>query len=340
MARELLEGPQPRPVSHSPGERKGVDLSVVIPLFNEAESLRILHSEITQALSPLGVSYEVLYVDDGSSDGSGEVLEALREEDPHVALISLRRNFGQTAALKAGFDHARGEVIITMDGDLQNDPRDLPELLKKIRDHDIVSGWRRVRRDPLWSRRIPSAVANRLISWITGVKLHDYGCTLKAYRREVIENIHLQGELHRFVPALASWMGIDLAEVEVRHHPRRFGRSKYSIGRTFHVLLDLLVVKFFLSFSASPIRIFGGIGALSLLGGLGVSLYLTVLKLALGQEIGGRPLLLLGALLLLVGVQLIMMGLLGELVARIYYERRPLYALKGPPSEERGGRRP
>ncbi len=330
MTKNAVEGSE-----SSAGATGALDLSVVIPLFNEAGNVPTLHDEISQTLSPLGVSYEILYVDDGSTDGTGEILKGIRKGDPRAVLIPFRRNFGQTAALQAGFDRARGDIIITMDGDLQNDPRDIPALLEKARHHDVVSGWRRTRKDPFWSRRLPSAIANWLISWITGVKLHDYGCTLKAYRREVIENIHLHGDLHRFVPALAAWVGIDLVEMEVRHHPRRLGKSKYSIWRTFRVLMDLLVVKFFLSFSASPIRIFGGIGALAFLGGFGISVYLTFLKLALGQQIGGRPLLLLGALLLLVGVQLIMMGLLGELVARIYYEKKPLYILRHHPSEKK-----
>jgi glycosyltransferase involved in cell wall biosynthesis len=305
-------------------------LSIVIPLFNEEENVPLLAQEIRQALDPQGVAYEVVAVDDGSTDGTWARLEGVRAQDDRWILVGLRRNFGQTAAMSAGFDHARGEVIVTLDGDLQNDPADIPRLLLLAKDHDVVSGWRKVRQDPFLSRRLPSMLANWLISRVTGVRLHDYGCTLKAYRREVVENLHLYGEMHRFIPAIASWMGISFTEVETHHRPRRFGRSKYGITRTLRVILDLITVKFLLSFATKPIQFFGLLGAGAGAAGVAIGGYLTVLKLAFGAQIGGRPLLFLGVLLTVIGVQLVVMGLLGEMLVRIYHEsqRKPIYMVK------------
>ena len=305
-------------------------LSVVIPFYNEAENVPCLAQEIRQALDPLGIRYEVVAVDDGSSDATWQCLEAVRAADPRWILVALRRNFGQTAAMSAGFDHARGEVVVTLDGDLQNDPADIPRLLQLAKDYDVVSGWRRNRQDPLLSRRLPSRLANWLISRVTGVRLHDYGCTLKAYRREVVQNLRLYGEMHRFIPAIASWMGISLIEVDTHHRPRRFGRSKYGIGRTLRVVLDLLTVKFLLSYASKPIQVFGLLGLGAGAAGLGIAAYLTVLKLAFGAQIGQRPLLVLAVLLILVGVQLIVMGLLGEMLVRVYHEtqQKPIYMVK------------
>jgi glycosyltransferase involved in cell wall biosynthesis len=305
-------------------------LSVVIPFFNEEENVRPLHDEIVRALGGVGRPYEVVAVDDGSTDRTLATLESIVKDDSRWSVVVLRRNFGQTAALSAGFDHAKGDVIVTLDGDLQNDPADIPRLLELIQDHDVVSGWRAERKDPFLSRRLPSMLANRLISVTTGVRLHDYGCTLKAYRRVVVDNLRLYGELHRFIPAIASWMGIAIAEVKTNHRPRRFGRSKYSIVRTVRVLLDLIAVKFLLRFSTSPIQIFGGLGLAVGAGGGGLLLYLAGLKLLAGQPIGGRPLLLLAILLLILGVQLVGMGLLGEMVARVYHEtqRKPIYMVQ------------
>lgn len=307
-----------------------IDLSLVIPVYNEEENIPYLYPSVKQALDKPGLSYEVIVVDDGSSDGTLAQLEKVHREDPRWVVISLRRNFGQTAALSAGFDHARGEIIITLDGDLQNDPEDIPKLLELIKDYDVVSGWRAKRQDPFLSRRLPSMIANWMISTVTGVKLHDYGCTLKAYRREVVKNLRLYGEMHRFIPAIASWMGVSVAEVKTSHRPRRFGRSKYGVSRTLRVILDLITVKFLLSFSTKPIQAFGLLGLIS--GGLGVliSLYLTILKLFYGQSIGGRPLLLMGVLLILLGVQLVVMGLLGEMLVRVYHEAqsKPIYMVK------------
>jgi glycosyltransferase involved in cell wall biosynthesis len=305
-------------------------LSVVIPIFNEEENVPILAEEIRQALDPHAIRYEVIAVDDGSTDRSWARLEAVRAADPRWILVALRRNFGQTAALSAGFDHALGEVIVPLDGDLQNDPADIPKLLALAKDYDIVSGWRKNRQDPFVRRRLPSMLANWLISRVTGIRLHDYGCTLKAYRREIVEHLRLYGEMHRFIPAIASWMGITFVEVETHHRARRFGRSKYGITRTVRVILDLITVKFLLSFATKPIQVFGmlGIGAVGVGGLLGA--YLTALKLFWGAQIGGRPLLFLAALLIVVGVQFVVMGLLGEMLVRVYHEsqRKPIYMVK------------
>ncbi len=298
-----------------------MDLSIIIPVYNEEENITALFGQLRETLTGSERSYEIIAVDDGSSDGSFELLKELHGQDNHLQVIRFRRNFGQTAAFAAGFDHSRGAVVITMDADLQNDPADIPLLLEKVDEgFDVVSGWRVDRQDAFVTRRLPSMVANWLISKVTGVHLHDYGCSLKAYRREVIKGVQLYGELHRFIPALSSWMGVSVTEIPVRHHARRFGKSKYGISRTIRVLLDLLTVRFLLSYSTRPIQIFGGLGLLSFLVGTALGVYLTLVKLILGEDIGSRPLLLLAVLLMLVGVQLITMGLLGELVVRTYYE--------------------
>ncbi len=305
-------------------------LSIVIPFYNEVENVRPLYDQILRALEDLGRPYEVIAVDDGSTDGTRDAIEKVVRDDHRWSLVVLRRNFGQTAALSAGFDHAGGEVIVTLDGDLQNDPADIPKLLGLIQTYDMVSGWRADRKDPFVSKRLPSVLANWLISVTTGVRLHDYGCTLKAYRREVVENIRLYGEMHRFIPAIASWMGVSIAEVKTNHRARQFGRSKYTITRTVSVLLDLMTVKFLLSFMTKPIRIFGSLGLLVGTVGGALLLYLVSLKVFLAQQIGGRPLLLLSVLLLLLGAQLVGMGLLGEMVARVYHETqgKPIYMVK------------
>jgi glycosyltransferase involved in cell wall biosynthesis len=313
-------------------------LSVVIPLYNEEENIQLLHERLRKALDPLAQEYEILFVDDGSTDRSLSLLEKIQADDKRVIVLSLRRNFGQTAAFAAGFDFARGDVVVTMDGDLQNDPTDIPKLLEMIKDNDLVSGWRKQRKDPFFTRRLPSIIANWLISKVTGVKLHDYGCSLKAYRREVIKNLKLYGEMHRFIPAVASWYGVRVAEVETVHHPRQHGKSKYGISRTIKVVLDLITVKFLQSFSTKPIQFFGPVGLLIGFLGFLILLYLTIDKLFFGNPIGGRPLILLGALLIIVGIQLIGMGLLGEMLVRVYHEsqRKPIYVIKkilGPESK-------
>jgi glycosyltransferase involved in cell wall biosynthesis len=298
-----------------------MDLSLIVPVFNEAQNLHPLYEQLQEALDASAVDYEIIAIDDGSRDDSFVILKELHEQDPSLKVIRFRRNYGQTAAFAAGFDLAQGDVVITMDADLQNDPADIPLLLDKMAEgYDVVSGWRVERKDPFLTRRLPSMIANCLISTVTGVHLHDYGCSLKAYRQEVVKGVQLYGELHRFIPALSSWMGVEVAEIPVQHHARRFGSSKYGISRTIRVILDLITVRFLLSYSTRPIQIFGGLGLLSFGVGALLGVYLSFVKLALGQDIGSRPLLLLAVLLMLVGVQLVSMGLLGELVVRTYYE--------------------
>jgi glycosyltransferase involved in cell wall biosynthesis len=303
-------------------------VSVVIPLYNEEENVEILNERLGATMKNIG-DYEIVYVDDGSTDGTLRLLEQIQAQDENVIVLSLRRNFGQTAAFAAGFDFARGDVIVTMDGDLQNDPTDIPKLLEAIKEYDLVSGWRKKRQDN-FSRTFPSKIANWLISNVTGVRLHDYGCSLKAYRRDVVKNLKLYGEMHRFIPAVASWYGVRIAEVETTHHPRLRGKSKYGISRTIKVLLDLVTVKFLQSFSTKPIQFFGPVGLFFGFAGMGISLYLTAAKIFKGIDIGGRPLLLLGALLIIVGIQFIGMGLLGEMIVRVYHEsqKKPIYTLK------------
>ena len=306
-------------------------ISVVIPLLNEEESIPHLYRAVTDAMEAYGRTYEVIVVDDGSRDRSFALLKEIAEQDPRFTIVRLRRNFGQTAAFSAGFAQARGEVVITMDADLQNDPRDVPLLMAKIDEgFDIVSGWRKDRQDRFWDRRLPSMIANRLISNVTDVQLHDYGCSLKAYRRDVLQHVRLYGELHRFIPALASQVGGTVTEVPVNHHARQYGRSKYGIGRTVRVMLDLITVWFLGTYATRPIHVFGTIGLLSVGMGLLTGFYLTFLKIFFDQDIGGRPLLLLAVLLVVIGVQLITMGLLGEMVIRTYYESqaKPIYYVR------------
>jgi glycosyltransferase involved in cell wall biosynthesis len=296
-------------------------LSVVIPIYNEEQSIEPLYKSLKRVLESLGQSYEIVAVDDGSSDGSFEVLKGLHLGDPTLKVIRLRRNFGQAAAFAAGFDRAVGETVVSMDADLQFDPEDIRKLLDKIAEgYDIASGWRVDRREAFLTRRLPSMVANWLISRITGVRLHDYGCSLKAYRSEVIRNVQLYGELHRFIPALASSIGVRLAEVPVSHYPRRYGKSKYDLSRTLTVILDLLTVKFLLSYATRPMQVFGLLGILSFAVGTVIAAYLSFIRLFLGSPIANRPLLLLGILLIFVGIQLVTMGLLGELTIRTYHE--------------------
>jgi glycosyltransferase involved in cell wall biosynthesis len=310
-------------------------VSIVIPLYNEEESIPHLYGSLKSAMDAEGKAYELIFVDDGSTDSTLRLIKELVEKDGKVVPLSFRRNFGQTAAFAAGFDHAKGDVIVTMDGDLQNDPKDIPKLLSLIGKYDIVSGWRKNRKDKFITRRIPSMIANKLISKVTGVKLHDYGCSLKAYKADVVKHINLYGEMHRFIPAVASWYGVNITEIETTHHARKYGTSKYGIGRITRVILDLITVKFLQSFSTKPLQAFGPWGLLSCASGMAISLYLSIIKI-LGHNIGGRPLLLLGILLIIVGIQLIGMGLLGELLVRIYHEgqNKPIYFLRKPEIEE------
>jgi glycosyltransferase involved in cell wall biosynthesis len=307
-------------------------ISIVVPLYNEAENVEDLHRQLTAALERSGRSFELVLVDDGSADGTREKLLALEANDPRVRAVILRRNFGQTAAFSAGFDGSRGDVVVTSDGDLQNDPADIPALVAKLEaeDLDMVCGWRKKRHDPL-SKRIPSFFANRLISWATGVRLHDYGCSLKAMRGEVARGIRLYGEMHRFIPAVASWMGVSLAEVPVNHRPRTRGRSKYGIGRTVRVLLDLFTVRFLHSYGTRPAHLFGVVGLAFGAVGAAILVYLGTLKLVLDEAIGHRtPLLLLGALLFLTGVILVSFGLMSELLVRTWHESqgKPIYVVQ------------
>jgi glycosyltransferase involved in cell wall biosynthesis len=311
------------------------NLSIVLPIYNEAESLPHLLDELVPALERTGQTFEIICVDDGSQDGSFTELKKLRTQDERVRIVRFRRNFGQTAAFAAGFDRAKGEVVITMDADLQNDPADIPRLLAKLEEgYDVVSGWRVDRwkegATVLITRKLPSATANWLISTGTGVHLHDYGCTLKAYRREVVKSIKLYGDLHRFIPAIASYYGVSVAEVPVNYRSRRFGRSKYGLGRIIRVLLDLLTVRFLLSYSTRPIQIFGLMGFFCFALGVGVGIYLTFMKLVYEIDLAERPLLLLAILLVMIGVQFITMGLLGEMVVRTYHEsqNKPIYSVR------------
>lgn len=319
-----------------------MDISVVVPLYNEEDNVQLLYEEIKGVLDTMAEQAEIVFVDDGSRDTTLAKLEAIQAGDDHVRVVSLRRNFGQTAAMTAGFDHARGGVIITMDGDLQNDPHDIPQLVGKLNEgYDVVTGWRYDRQDPFLSRKLPSQLANRLISRVTGVGLHDYGCTLKAFRREVIDNINLYGEMHRFIPAIASGMGISFTEVKVNHRARRFGTSKYGISRTIRVVLDLITVKFMLSYATRPLHVFGTVGVVSSLLGVTIGLILTVQRQLFGIGLANRPLLLLAVLLIFMGIQFITIGLLAELVVRTYHEsqKKPIYYVRkvlGEPAEAEG----
>ena len=320
-------------------DNPALQVSIVIPVYNEEANLADLVSRVGAAMQTSGKSFELILVDDGSRDGSAAALERLGAERPWLKPLYLIRNYGQSAALQAGFDAAQGEIIVTLDGDLQNEPDDVPQLLKMMAEQpqiDVISGWRKDRQDRAVSRKLPSMVANKVISRVTGVELHDYGCALKVYRADVIRGLRLYGELHRFIPALAAEVGARIVEVPVRHHARTRGESKYGIDRTFRVLLDLLWIKFLMRFLHRPLQAFGGVGLTLGAAGFLILAWLTAEKLALGHDIGGRPLLLLGVLLALIGVQLIATGLIGELLTRIYHEPqgRPQYLLRRQPRKE------
>ncbi len=308
------------------------ELSVVIPIYNEAPNLEPLYREFTETLTSWGKPYELIFVDDGSSDRSFEILEQLQSRDRAVRVVQFRRNFGQTAAFAAGFAIARGRLIATADGDLQNDPHDIPSLVARVdQGYDIVCGWRKVRKDPWLSRRVPSMLANRLISWATGVRLNDYGCSLKIFRAEVVKPLRLYGEMHRFLPALASEMGVRIAEVPVNHRPRVHGRSKYGISRTIRVVLDLMTVKFLVSYSTRPLQIFGLFGLT--FGALGTLLlgYLGVSRMVGHASLTERTAtVLFGILLVFTGLQLVTLGLLAEMQARTYHESqgKPVYVIR------------
>lgn len=305
-----------------------MDISVVLPVYNEVDNLVPLHAELSEALQAFGRSYEILYIDDGSRDASFEVLRRIRDGDPHVRLLRFRRNFGQTAAVAAGLERTTGKVVVTLDSDRQNDPRDIARLVARLEEgYDLVSGWRRDRKDDFLNRRLPSLTANWLIRAITGVHVHDYGCMLKVYRGDLARELKLYGEMHRFIPAIAADLGARVDEMVVNHRPRVAGTSKYGISRVVRVVLDLLTVKFLSVYSTRPIHVFGVWGVV--LGGVGMSV-LAVLgfeKVVLGHPLAGRPILLLSGLLVVTGVQLVTMGLLGEMLARTYHEsqNKPIY---------------
>ena len=308
-----------------------LNLSVVIPVFNEEESLPHLADKLNKSLQGLNKRYEVILVDDGSTDSSETALREICRKFPNFKTIRFRRNFGQTAAIAAGLDHAKGETIITLDADLQNDPEDIPKLLSLLNEgYDVVSGWRKNRKDTFLTRKVPSFIANWLIGYATGTKLHDYGCTLKAYKADVIKDVSLYGELHRFIPALASLEGAIVTEIPVTHHERKFGISKYNLSRTLRVILDLFTVAFLKRYQTRPIQIFGRLGALSFLLGFFISAYLSFEKIFFGASLANRPLLILGVLLILTGIQLLSLGLIAEMQIRTYFEsqRKPIYRIR------------
>jgi glycosyltransferase involved in cell wall biosynthesis len=318
-------------IEESSGIGALVKLSIVIPIFNEEENLPLIYEELKAVLDGMKVDHEILFIDDGSTDTSLEILKGFRRGDENVTAISFRRNFGQTAAMSAGFDYATGDIIITMDGDLQNDPHDIPLLIAKIDEgYDVVTGWRHDRKDAFISRKLPSIIANKIISLTTKVSLHDYGCTLKAFRREVIKNIKLYGEMHRFIPAIASGMGISFTEIKVNHRPRKYGTSKYGISRTIRVILDLITVKFLLSFATRPIQVFGLLGFVSGTVGFLIALVMTIQRQFFGVPLADRPLLFLAILLIFVGIQFVSLGLIAELQARTYHEsqQKPVYYVR------------
>jgi glycosyltransferase involved in cell wall biosynthesis len=314
-----------------PRNTRLIDLSIVVPIYNEAESLPTLVKAIADAVQDTSLSYEIICVDDGSRDGSTEILMELARQRKDLKAVILRRNYGQTPAMAAGFECAEGQVIVTLDGDLQNDPADIPLLLAKLNEgYDLVSGWREKRQDAALTRLLPSKIANWLIGKVTEVKIHDYGCSLKAYRAELVADMNLYGELHRFLPALAFIEGARITEIPVRHHPRRFGQSKYGLGRTIRVVMDLLTIFFMKKFLTRPMHVFGLGGIISLSLGIATGLYLTIIKFVFQQNIGSRPLLILAVLLVLTGIQLFCFGLVTELLMRTYHEsqRRPIYRIR------------
>ncbi len=306
-------------------------VSVVIPLFNEEENIKELYTELKNVLIQLPHDHEMIFIDDGSSDKSPQLLKKLQDQDNTVVVVNFRRNFGQTAAMTAGFDYAKGSIIVCMDADLQNDPRDIPQMLGKIEEgYDVVTGWRFDRKDPFISRKLPSMIANKIISTTTGVRLHDYGCTLKAFRKEVVKTIKLYGEMHRFIPAIASGMGISFTEVKVNHRPRRFGTSKYGISRTLRVILDLITVKFLLSYATRPLHVFGTLGFASSFLGFSIAFVMTVQRQFFDVSLADRPLLMFAILLIFMGIQFVTIGLLAELVVRTYHEsqKKPIYHVR------------
>jgi len=324
---------------HQPMTVAQPNISVVVPLYNEADGLEFLLEQLLEAMRPMEEPFELVLVDDGSTDGTGKRLQQLARNTPELVAVLLRRNYGQTPSMAAGFDVSRGRVVVTMDGDLQNDPDDIPRIINRLREgYDLVSGWRHQRQDKTLSRKLPSQLANRLIGKVTGVQLHDYGCSLKAYRRELVEDMNLYGELHRFLPALASIEGARIDEIKVNHRARQFGHSKYGIDRTFRVLMDLFTVWFLQRFLTQPMHVFGFAGLLAITIGSLTGFHLLVVKM-MGEDIGSRPLLTLSVVLVLAGVQMFCLGLLGELLMRTYHEsqNRSIYRIR---QVLRGGHHP
>jgi glycosyltransferase involved in cell wall biosynthesis len=308
-----------------------MQLSLVVPVYNEVENLILLYERIREVLEPTGWAYELILVDDGSSDGSERILVDLHDKDRRVKVLRFRRNFGQTAALAAGFDYAHGDVIVSLDGDMQNDPADIPKLVAKLNEgYDLVNGWRVDRQDPFLHRRLPSQIANWIIGLTTRVKIHDYGCTLKVFRREVVKHLKLYGEMHRFIPALVGDLGAKITEMPVTHHPRKRGTSKYGLARTLWVILDLLTVKFLSRYATRPSHLFGFVGLLSFLLGSAITVVLGIERIFFGIRLSERPLLWLGILLVVVGVQFVTTGLLAEMLARTYHEsqEKSVYLIK------------
>jgi dolichol-phosphate mannosyltransferase len=322
---EQLQEEQPHSVAERP------DISVFLPVFNEEPNLLPLHAKLDDALRSLGRSAEIVYVDDGSTDGSLGILRKLADLDPRVRVVALRRNYGQTAAMAAGIDAARGEVLIPMDADLQNDPADIARLLDKLEEgYDVVSGWRKNRKDKMVTRKIPSMLANRLISWIGGVPLHDYGCSLKAYRRESLQDVRLYGEMHRFIPIYAAWAGARVTEIPVEHHARTMGKSKYGLSRTIKVVFDLITIKFMASYQTKPIYVFGSFGMLAFVISLLSGFYALVLKFWHKADFVQTPLPVLCIVMFAVGIQFLLMGLLAEMLVRTYHESqsKAIYAVR------------
>jgi glycosyltransferase involved in cell wall biosynthesis len=301
-------------------KREEIYLSVVIPIYNEEENIDPLYQEIIAALDGKYTDFEIIFINDGSLDQSLLRLKMLHKKDSRLKIINFRKNFGQSTAISAGFDYCSGDIVVTLDGDLQNDPADIPNIVKKVAEgYDIVNGWRKYRKDKLITKRIPSFFGNKLISFITRVKLHDYGCTLRGFKREVVKNLKLYGEMHRYIPAIASRMGIKFVEIPVNHRKRKFGKSKYGLTRTFRVVLDLISIKFLLSFSHRPLQIFGGLGIFMMGSGFLTGIYLTYVKYVLLEPIAGRPLLFFTVLAIFLGFQFITLGLIAEMLTRIYH---------------------
>ncbi len=340
----ILKTPEPqKPYGNLVFGSRTFDVSIVVPIYNEVESLPRLINAIDSNMTVLGLSYELVCVDDGSSDGSTELLKEEATKNPHLKAIILRRNYGQTAAMAAGFKYSQGQVIITIDGDLPNDPQDIPLLLTELgKGYDVVSGWRKNRQDAKITRLLPSRIANWLISKMTGVQLHDYGCSLKAYRAELVADMKLYGELHRFLPALAFIEGARITEIPVNHHARRFGSTKYGLDRTFRVVMDLLTISFIKKFLTRPMHVFGLLGMMSFGFGITVGAYLSFIRLALGEGIADRPLLIFAVLMTLTGIQLFCFGLLAELSMRTYHESqdRPIYRVREVVESQDNGNHP